>query len=78
MPKLIKNISVVIVSELSAKTFLARLLSGKFGEEDYINVPNFIAYTQNFKQVLSLENINKPLRFGQKTIQNQITLEISY
>jgi len=45
---------------------------------DYIKLDGFIAYLQNFTNVMSSEELKKPIMFGLKNMTTQVVLEISY
>ncbi len=80
MPKLIKKVEATILDQFMGNLYFVTTLSATVQTEDYINLNGFIAYLQNFKQVETLENLDKPLTFGLKNQYNIPTtiLEISY
>jgi hypothetical protein len=80
MPKVIKNVSAEILPNYIGNVTILPTPVGLVGENDYIEIFNFVGFTQNFKFVKSLETIEKPNGFGLKNQFNIpiITLEISY
>lgn len=80
MPKTIIKISASILEPLLGNTYFFSQITGAVQGEDYIDLPKFVAYLQNFTQVYSYETLSKPLTFGLKNQYNlpTITLEISY
>lgn len=80
MPTLIRNITASILDNYIGDIYVIGKLSGEIQTEDYINIGAFTGYLQNFKKVIYLDKIQKPLTFGLKNQYNlpTITLEISY
>lgn len=80
MPFYIKKIEGVILDTYLTEASFVTELKAELQFEDYVNLNNFIAFLQNFKQVESIEKIEKPFNIGLKNQFNleTITLEISY
>jgi hypothetical protein len=80
MPVYLKNIEAKIIEPYNGELTYATSVAASIQFEDYINLNNFIAYLQNFKNVSEVEYLNKPLEFGLKNnFNSQITtLQISY
>lgn len=80
MPKLVKNIKANVLDYFTGQLYYVAGVTGSVQFEDYIELNGFIAYLQDFRQVTTLEVLEKPLKFGLKNQFNlpTTTLEISY
>ena len=80
MPVLLKKIEAFILDTYQTDLDFYTTLSGEIQFEDYIELNGFIAYLQNFTQVQTLIDLQKPLNYGLKNQYNQkrVTLFISY
>ena len=80
MPILVTSVTAEVLPNYLGDIYLFGNLSAQVQFEDYINLNNFIAYTQNFTQVEKAVQLPKPMTFGLKNNYNVpiYTLEISY
>jgi len=78
MPILVKNIEGIIFDNFESQTLLIKSVEGFYGEEDYINMGGFIAYLQDFRYVINVEDFDTPPTFGLKNNTDFVTLNISY
>ncbi len=80
MPQLIKRIEGSVDSGTYSNTYFVKELTGYIQQEDYIIVPSFVAYLQDFSRCEFSSGLTLPQLFGlsnrfNKQIQN---LNIDY
>lgn len=86
MPILIKKIDGGVISyfsgednDFSAKVRFINKIEGKVGLEDYIFLPNFEAFTQDFSSVIESEFCEVVLNnYGLNTCPSYSNLKISF
>ncbi len=78
MPQLVKSVQGEILEVTTGSVETLRPIVGKIQNTDYIKLDGFIAYLQNFTNVMSSEELKKPIMFGLKNMTTQVVLEISY
>ena len=78
MPKLIQNVQGEILDNFIGSVYTFTPIIGQIGQEDYINLNGFIAYTQNFSRAEASETLQKPVNFGLVNNKQIVTIEISY
>lgn len=78
MPYLIKKISGEILDNFEGNTSLVSQINAMLGVEDYIDINNFIGFTQNFTKVVEIIKLPVLTEFGLKNKTNFLELEISY
>ena len=86
MPILLKKIDGQVISyfgggndDFSAKVVFVKKIEGKAGLEDYISIPNFEAFTQNFSSVIEAEYCDTvPNNYGLDTCSEYTNVNISF
>lgn len=78
MPFLVKKIEGDLLDFFEGKAILFKNITGVLGQEDYVNVNKFIGFTQNFSNVILVENLPLLTNYGLKHNLTTIELEISY
>lgn len=80
MPQLVKKIEGSVELGISSNTYFVKEVSGLIQQEDYINVPSFVAYLQNLSQCEFTSGLTKPQLFGlSNSFSKQVqTLNINY
>lgn len=80
MPRLVTNISAKLFDNYIGNIGVFTSLTAQAQFEDYINLNGFIAFLQDFRSVVDVTELSKPLSFGLKNQYNIpiVTLEISY
>ena len=85
MPRLIKKIEGLILDNFQSDIQLIVSVEGFYGPNDgtcsfldYISIPNFEAYLQDFSRAEEVEYLTTPATFGLKNNTNFETIEISY
>jgi hypothetical protein len=64
MPRLIKNISARVLDFLESESMTTWLIETSFGDEDYFELTGFIGYTQNFKFVNQVDELQPIVNYG--------------
>lgn len=78
MPYLVKKIEGNLLNFYETSPLLFKNISGVVGIEDFIKINNFIGFTQNFSQVIKVEEQLSLTNYGLKHNLTTINLEISY
>lgn len=80
MPILIKDVVGEIYDEMIGEVVYLKSVIGYIQGEDYIDLPSFKAYLQNFTQAELIEKLKKPNNFGlvNKYHVPMVTLQINY
>lgn len=76
MPYIIKNISGEVL-DIFEGTITGFGISGEFGQEDYIILPNFVAYLQDFSSVDTVTDLETPAEFGLTFNKNKEFTELN-
>lgn len=85
MPTLIKKVEGLILDNFESDVRLITSVEGFYGPNDgvcgfldYVNIPSFEAYLQDFSRAEVVEVLTTPPSFGLKNNTDFETIEISY
>jgi hypothetical protein len=78
MPILVKKIEGEILDNIECGVIYIKSIHCDAKKSDYINIPGFIGYLQDFINVESITPLDKPIKFGLSNNSEIITLEINY
>ena len=80
MIELIKSVEGEILGNYIGTVPYVSSISGQIGREDYINLPGFIALTQDLSRAEFTSALEIPFYFGLTNQSNKsyVTLEINY
>lgn len=78
MPYLVKKIEGEIFEMIEGNCSFVSNILGEVGVEDYIQINDFIAFTQNFSKVVEVEAIPSLVNYGLKNKTQFLELKLSY